>query len=147
MQHLNGRIKVTRTILATAAGSTPVNGSILDMEGFDGVLFIASVGTLTATAVTGLKAQQDDASGMGGASDLLDTLVSFADDDDGDSVVLDVYRPQKRYVRCVLVRGTANAVIDDVVAIQYGPMKMPVVHDSSTVIGSETHASPAEGTA
>jgi len=123
MQQLNGQVKVTRAMLAVAAGSADENGSIIDMQ------------------------QQGAIANMSDAADLLGSLVSFADSDDDDCVVLDIYRPTERYVRPVFERATANCVIDGVIAIQYGAKKMPVTHDAATVIGSETHASPAEGTA
>jgi hypothetical protein len=44
-------------------------------------------------------------------------------------------------------RGTANAVIDGIIAIQYNANVEPVTHDSTTVVGSEFHHAPAEGTA
>jgi len=147
MQQLNGQVKVTRAMLAVAAGSADENGSIIDMQNYEGVLFIAQAGTITASSVSGLKAQQGAIANMSDAADLLGSLVSFADSDDDDCVVLDIYRPTERYVRPVFERATANCVIDGVIAIQYGAKKMPVTHDAATVIGSETHASPAEGTA
>jgi hypothetical protein len=57
-----------------------------------------------------------------------------------------VFRPAERYVRAVVTRGTADAVIDGVIAIQYGARVLPATQDA-TVAGIETHVSPAEGTA
>lgn len=145
--NLLSNIKITRVLNAVAAGTTDQNGTALDMSGFDGVVFIAAFGALTATQVTQIKAQQDTDSGMGTAQDLAGTLVGPLADTDGNKLlVLDVYRPRERYVRCVVDRGTANAVIDGVVAIQYCGRKMPLTQDS-TVAFSESHQSPAEGTA
>lgn len=60
--------------------------------------------------------------------------------------MLDVFRPGKRYVRPVVTRGTANAVIDSVIAIRYNLRKAPPSAHSTVAVG-ETHVSPAEGTA
>jgi hypothetical protein len=146
--NLGKDVKVTRVLNAVAAGTSNQSGSILDMSGFEGVMFVALLGALTATQVTALKAQQGQASGGGDMADLLGTKVGpMGDDDDNKGLVLDVYKPRERYVRCVVERATANAVIDGVIAIQYGAGKRPTVHDATTIFGAETHVSPAEGTA
>ncbi len=80
-------------------------------------------------------------------ADLEGTDVAIADDDDNKLAVLDVYRPQERYVRLVVNRATQNAVIDGVIALQYKGRKAPVTHDVTTVAGAELHVSPDEGTA
>lgn len=148
MQNLLKDIKVTRVLNAVAAGTSNQNSSVLDMSGWDGVLFVAALGALTATQVTGLKAQQGSASNLSDAADLIGTGVGpLADGDSNKCLALDIYRPQERYVRCVLTRGTANAVIDGVVAIQYRGRKSPVTQDTTTLAASESHVSPAEGTA
>lgn len=132
---------------AVAAGTTDQNSDSVDMLGFEGVRFIASFGTLTSGAVTSIKAQQSSDDGSAdGWSDLEGTSVSIADTKSNDVLVLDVYRPTKQHVRCVVDRGTANAVISGVIAEQYGAAKKPVTHDADSVAGSETHISPAEGT-
>lgn len=148
MLNLGKGVKVTRVMNAVAAGTTSQNGSTLDMTGFEGVMFIALFGALTATQVTALKAQQGAASNLSDAADLVGTSVGpLADGDGNKALVLDVYKPRERYVRGVVVRGTANAVIDGMIAIQYGAGLKPTVHDATTIAFAETHVSPAEGTA
>jgi hypothetical protein len=133
---------------AVAAGTSDQNSSSVDMKGFYGVMFLASFGALTATQVTSIKAQQSSDDGSADDwTDILGTLVGpLADADGNKMLVLDIYRPLKRYVRLVVDRGTANAVIDGVVALQYDPDKEPVTH-STTVKAAEFHHAPAEGTA
>lgn len=147
---LNNLLKdcnITRVMNAVAAGTSAQNGSAVDMSGYDGVLFVAAFGALTATQVTSLKAQQDTDSGMGTAADLAGTLVGpLADGDGNKCLVLDIYRPKERYVRPVVSRGTANAVIDGVIAIQYRSRKGPVTQ-GATIAFAEQHVSPDEGTA
>ena len=113
---------------------------------YEGVVFVAAFGTLSSGAVTGLKAQQGLQANLSDAADLAGTALAIADTDDNKLLVLDLFRPAKRYVRAVVTRGTADAVIDGVVAIQYGTRVLPVTQDT-TVAGIETHVSPAEGTA
>ena len=71
----------------------------------------------------------------------------MADDDDNQIVALEIVQPKERYVRVVVDRGTANAVIDFGIALQSTAKAEPVTHDASTVVGSEVHLAPAEGTA
>ena len=115
------------------------------MANFEGVLFIAAFGTLDAGAATGIKVQQGAQANLSDAADLAGTALSMADTDDNKLLMVDVNRPAERYVRAVVTRGTANAVIDGVIAIQYGTRVLPAVQDTS-VAGSEAHVSPLEGT-
>ena len=67
MKNILSKIRGFRSMNAVAAGSTVQNGNGFDLSadgGYDGVLIIASLGTLTATQVTQLKAQvsSDDGS-------------------------------------------------------------------------------------
>jgi hypothetical protein len=95
-----------------------------------------------------IKAQQSSDNGVAdGWSDLEGTAVAVADDDDNQIVGLDIYKPLKRYVRCVVDRGTQNAVVDGVIAIQYGARALPTTQDATTVGAVELHVSPDEGTA
>lgn len=146
--NLSPNVKVTRVLNAVAAGTTAQNGSVIDMQGFDGVVFVAAVGALTATQVTSLKAQDGAVSNLSDASDLAGSLVGPLADADGNKLlVLDVYRPQKRYIRPVLNRATANAVIDGIIAIQYSGDKAPTINDATTVAATKLRVSPINGTA
>jgi hypothetical protein len=141
--NLNDHVRITRVMNAVAAGTSDQNGSSVDMLGYEGVIFIALLGTLTATQVTSMFAQQsaDDST----FASLAGTNVGPAADGDGNKcLVLDVCKPNKRYVRPVIDRGTANAVIDGVIAIQYRARKQPTAHATSVAF-AEAHFSPAEG--
>jgi hypothetical protein len=146
--NLTKHAKLTRVINATAAGTSDVNGATIDMQNFEDVTFIVGFGTITSSAVTSIKAQQGAASDMSDAADLLGTAITVADDDDNQIVALEITQPRERYVRVVVDRGTQNAVIDFGIALQTRiGYKEPVTHDATTVIGSEQHLAPAEGTA
>ena len=146
--------KLTRVSNAVAAGITDINCTGLDMMDaanqarYEGVLFVCALGTLTATQVTKLKVQQSDDDGGSDAYDDLEgsATAAAADGDSNKLLVCDVHRPTKRYVRAVVDRGTANAVVDGVVAVQYHGSRPPSVQ-SSTVSQSKRVVSPAEGTA
>jgi hypothetical protein len=136
-----------RQINATVAGVTVLTGpNSFDMQGYDGVVFIAALGTLSATQVTFLGAQGSaDGTTWGavGTAAAPTNLIAgaqtaaMADTDSNKLLVLDVFRPQQRYVRVVLYRGTANAVVDSVVAVRYEAKKLPTVQDATTVSASK----------
>lgn len=129
-------------IATTGAGTTTINGTEMDMQNFDGVLFIIKFGT--AATDNQIKAQQDVVTGMGGAADLLGTLVAVGASD--EVLWLDVYRPRERFVRMVALRGTSTT-IDWGVAIKYSGRKQPIDNAVAGTIAGELHVSPAEGTA
>ena len=145
--NLSKAVKAARVLNGMAAGTTDQNGSVVDMQGFEGVQFVALFGALTATQVTSLKVQQGS---LADGSDMTDLAGSqhtaLADTDGNKCLVTDVYRPQKRYVRCVVKRGTANAVIDGALALLYSPRVEPVTTDA-TVKSTKLLVSPDEGTA
>lgn len=147
-QILKDQVSISRVLNAVAAGTSVQTSSAVDMQGFDGCLFILAVGALTEDQVTSLKAQQSSDDGVvDGYSDLAGTLVGPLDDADGNKLlVLDVFRPEKRYLKAVVNRSTANAVIDGVIAIKYSARSLPTSQGAS-VAAAEAHVTPAEGTA
>jgi hypothetical protein len=141
----NVKISSAVTPAAGVAGTTDIEGTILDMSGYEGVLMLVRMGAITGSAVTSIKAQQDTDSAGGTMADLLGTSQTIADDDDNEIFVIDLFRPQERYVRLYVDRGTQNAVVASAEYIQYGPKAAPVTQPTGT--NGETHVSPAEGTA
>lgn len=145
--NLSKNVKISQAITPTAgaAGTTLINGSILDMQGYEGVLIMVTMGAITATAVTSIKAQQGAASDLSDAADLAGTGQIIADTASDKVFYIDLHKPTKRYVRVVVSRGTANAAVADAKYLQYRGRKAPVIH--GTNVSGELHLSPAEGTA
>lgn len=132
---LSDDVAIDRVMDAQAAGATDVNGTGLSLDGYDGILFIALLGTLTASQVTTLKAQQSNDDGSSDAyADIADSQTDAMDDaDDNDMLVLDIFRPEEEYVRPVLERATANAVIDGIIAIRYHAKDRPVTQGARVI--------------
>ncbi|MBX3056921.1 MAG: hypothetical protein KF770_10655 [Anaerolineae bacterium] len=153
MEMLSEQIKMTQVIDVTtgAAGATAINGNRVDMQGYEGVMFVCVMGAIVTNAVTSLKAQQGNSSSgptnLADAADLLGTGMTIADDDDGQVFVLDIYRPLERYVRPVVSRATQNATVQTCLAIQYGARSRATALAITDAITVEKHVSPAEGTA
>ena len=149
---LNESVRLVRASNAVTAGSSDSNGTGVDLSadgGYCGVMFILAVGTLSSSQVTTLKAQVSSDDGSNDAyADLADTqTTAMSDDDDNQLVVLDVYQPPEKWVRPVVERATANAVIDSVVAVLYRNRTVPTTHDTTTVQTSLVAAQKSEGTA
>jgi hypothetical protein len=127
--------KVVRVLAPTAAGSTNVNTASVNTAGFESVEFIVGVGTLTASQVTSIKAQQsDDNAQTDGWSDIVGaSTTAFADAQGNTFARLEVFNPQKPWVRAVVNRGTANAVIDLGLAILSGAGSEPITEDATVV--------------
>jgi hypothetical protein len=138
------RADIAITPTAGAAGATPINGAIIDMANFTGVVFVVQFGAIVAGAVTSIKAQQGAQANMSDAADLAGTGQTVADDADDKCFFIDVKNPTKRYVRLVVSRATQNATCS-AMAYSYGPSSAAVSHGSN--VAGERHASPAEGTA
>lgn len=142
----NCKITQCMTTTAGAAGATSINGSTIDMQGWESVMFIVTFGAIVSTAVTSIKAQQGMTSNLSDAADLLGTGQTIADTDDDKTYYIDVKDPRERYVRCVVSRATANATVGTIIAIQYGAKTVPVAAHGTAVAG-ESWVAPAEGTA
>lgn len=149
MNQITNETKVIRALNAVAAGTSNQTSSAIDTQGFDGARIVAAFGAITATAVTQLKAQDSDASGSG-FNDIAGSTGSFTVAADGSNdnklVILDIKKLRKRYLKVVVVRGTANAVIDGAFVELYGARKHPTTADS-TVANQTLLQSPADGTA
>lgn len=135
--------KVTRVSNAVAAGQATTNCTSVDMKGFESVTFIVSVGTIVATGTVTIHAEQSTDNST--FADLKGTSIAYTDADDNKLAVLEITKPLERYVRCVVITATANGTIDGVIAIQGAANEEPVTN-GSTVVGTEQHASPIEGT-
>jgi hypothetical protein len=147
-EDLLSEVRIDRVMNAVAAGTTDQTTTTVDMQRWDGVMFVALFGALTATQVTSIYARQGQASNMADAADLAGTRTGpLADADSNKALALDLYRPQERYVNCVVDRGTANAVIDGVLAIRYRGVKRPTAQDVTTLAASKVKVSPDEGVA
>lgn len=124
-----------------AAGSSiDSNSARLDMANWDGVLFVTPIKDSAATGVGTLKVEENSSdadSGMtliAGASAAATCAVN--DDLNNKLLIVDVYRPQERYVQAVRTSATANIAFGDVFAFRYKGRKAPFTQDTSTVAAS-----------
>lgn len=132
-----------------AAGQTAVDPSSgVDCSDCEGVLYLVWFGTITATAVTSLKVQQSSDNGVAdGYSDVAGSAVTVLDSNDDRLFLVNHHMPQKRYSKLYISRGTANAVVNGVLAIKYGLKTQPATQSTAHVANSKLLIAPAEGTA
>jgi hypothetical protein len=140
--------KITRVLNATnsAYGDTLLSDAI-DMKGFESATFVVALGACAGSATGTAKAQQSSDNNTADTfADLLGTGIAYDSNSDNKLLVIEVANPQERYVRCAIARSAANSMVDSVIAIQSSAASEPVTQ-GSTVLSSELHASPEEGTA
>jgi len=141
MLNLYRDAKVVLAIAGAASAGTTLTGTV-DTQDYEGVAFVGSIATQNAGNYA--KAGGGAQSNGGDAADLAGT--KSIPQNNGDSFLLDVYRPAQRYVTVSVVRG-ANTVTGDVYAILYGAKKKPTTQGSTMtgVPASGVVVSPALG--
>lgn len=118
-QNLSKSTVIKKVKNYVAAGTTDTQSTALvDAAGFDTVTFVASIGTVAATATLNAQAQTGNASNGSDLATIAGQAGAQVITGDGNSlVVLEVHRPAGRYVQLNLIRGVANITIESVVAI------------------------------
>jgi len=136
-------VKITKVGDYESAGTGAVNSTAVDMQGWDGVLFLTTMHV--ANSGNYINAAQGDLSNGSDAADLEGTKVvcEYAD----VAMWLDIYKPIDRYVRVEAVRAGSSTAMGEIWAIQYSGRIMPQDNDTMNTITGKLHISPAEGTA
>lgn len=140
MKSMLKECKITRVENSASAGTTDLETDILDMSGYDGVLFIAVLGDATSGSVLELQVLGNTASSVSSPTPVeltVDdaTYTAGASDADNKLLIVDCVRPNYRYVYAKLVIDTQNCVVDAIIAIQYRAKNVPVTQ-GSTVLDS-----------
>jgi hypothetical protein len=139
---LSENIKIVLAKAAQAAGTDEVLSDIIDMAGFEGVIFRTRFGT--ANAGNYIKVKQDTDPAGGTMADLAGTKVVSGSSD--ECCAIDINRPRERYLQLSATR-TASSTLGEIWADLYGPVKAPVISALTGTLAIEAHVSPAEGTA
>ncbi len=121
---------------STTRGGFPFPSTGLDMAGYDGVVFIAQAAGSSA-GIGGLFAAYSSIS----STELSTTFTEYpkahvqganaAASTVYDTVVLDVYRPVKRYINATLQLAATSEVPVSIIAIQYRGSKAPITSVST----------------
>lgn len=126
---------------AASGATTPLETTVLDMLGFESVMFIGiSSATSTAQHVA-MVAGTASATGAGNFSETTGEVVHSV----SGAVVGDWFRPAKRFVQGRFTASGATGAARAIVAIRYGARSEPTTQDAPTVVNS--FYSPGSGTA
>lgn len=131
-------VKVDMVVNPTSAGvAGATTGASVDMAGYDGCAFVCNVGTATSGATATLAVRTSASTGswvaISGA-----TCVSTGGADNG-LLMVDVYKPRKRYLSPLLTIGTTILVHGGVTAYRYHARSTPVTNSTA----AEFLAAPA----
>ncbi len=118
-------LKITKVKAPSAAGQTEVNSDIVDLQDYEGVVFVTSAGAITTGGAQSIKVEHGDASNLSDKEDVSGLAITIADDDDSQSFELD-YRKAKRYARATILRATQDSAFGEIYAICYGAHLQPV---------------------
>jgi hypothetical protein len=126
----------------TTAATAAVNSDIVDIAGYQGVVFMTSVSTANAT--NSIKVQGNTANQTTGMTDLANT--SIASGTNLNDLIIECHKPQFRYLRVVATRG-ASTTLESVWAHLYGGRGDSDRNNVTAVQTSELHVGAAAGTA
>jgi hypothetical protein len=135
LQTLFKQAKVMKISNGAAAGTSAVTSSTVDMTGYNAIMVIADLGTVTDASVLKLDLQEGAASNGSDAASVtgMATAAFTAATSSNTILVADATRPQKRYITAVLTRTTQNAVVNTIIAILYQSDNPPVTADASVL--------------
>lgn len=138
MQNFLKNIKIDRVSAAAAAAQTAINSDIVDMVGFDGCIFIAVLDEVTVNSVLTLTVEQNTVNSATGMASIGATAAHTATATDADSklLVVDVCQPLERYLRAVLTRTAADAVVGSILAFQYRASELPVTQSADVLVST-----------
>lgn len=135
--NLSKDIKITVVEAAAAAAQTELVTDVLDMSGYEGVMFIALTGDVSDTSVLTLTVKGNTANSVSSPSPVTqkasDAFTAGAATADSKVIMVDVYKPAMRYVFGSLTRTAANAIIGGIIAIQYNAKTKPTTQDASVI--------------
>lgn len=137
--NLSKSIKVSVVEAAAAAAQTELVTDVLDMSGYEGVIFMALTGDVTSGSVLTLTVKGNSANSVSSPTPVTQkastAVTAGATDSDSKVIMVDVYKPPLRYVFGSLTRTTQDAIVGGIIAIQYGAGLKPTSQDA-TVIAS-----------
>jgi hypothetical protein len=116
-----------------SVGASPAttDGEIVDTQGFNAACFIYKLGTVDDGAAVTLTIYQGtdsaDVAEIEGASAAIATTASDSD----QFLVVDIIKPQERYLRPTIVTATQNVEIDSAICILYNPVNYPITQPAT----------------
>jgi hypothetical protein len=105
--------------IAAQIASAGVNGTAIDMKGWDGCLFIFNLGTMASGATFDARIMSSANSNFSGNANVTNaSIVQVTNAGNANIVMIDVYRSGTRYLKSVTTPATANTTFGSL-AVRY----------------------------
>ena len=99
--------------------SANVNGTVQDMQGWNGCMFIFNLGAMTSGATFDARIVSSANANMSGATNVTSAaLTQVTTATPNNAFIIDVWRPTDRYLRSATQPATANSQLSSV-AVRY----------------------------
>jgi hypothetical protein len=137
--YLSDQIRITKVKDHSAAGTSPITGSGVDMAadgGYDGVLFLTSLSV--ANAGNFMTAGHADADT--GYAPTVATVNSGASDED---LILDIKQPVKRWVNVIVTTAGSSTTVESIWAVQYRGRTAPLTNALAGTLALAKFNAPA----
>ena len=123
----------------------------VDARGYEGISWVFLVNGNPTTGMS-FKVQEASSSGFSTAAgslvgDLTGTSIDMTTGIADGAAFIDVYKPNDRWVRAVIVKVSTADIIDGALVFGYNFNDLPVTHSTADVIAGEYHSHPSTGTA
>lgn len=130
--------EVVKTIKAhngASAGTTAQTTSAIDMQGYDGVRFIADLGTVVDASVLTLTVYANDSNAASGGTAITNGASASvtASTSSNTLMIVDVMQPSKRYVYATLTRTTQNATLNTIICELYRAKSAAITQDTTVL--------------
>jgi diaminopimelate epimerase len=139
-------VKIDQILGYFAAGQAAKTSDIIDMQGYDGVLFVAGFGTIVEAGTLNVQVYQDTDSAGGTMAAVAGTAAHTVTAANAaltqSAIAVDVYKPLERYLEVIVTPATQDAVILGVTAIRYKGKMGPDAN--ADLLKSTQLISPAE---
>jgi hypothetical protein len=101
--------------IAPQSASANVNGTVMDMQGWDGIQYVFSLGTIASGGTFDARIVSSPNLNMSGATNITSAaLVQVTSATPNNAWIIDVYRPADRYLRSATQPATAACLISAV---------------------------------
>ena len=101
--------------IAPQSASSNVNGTVMDMAGWDGIQYVFSLGTIASGGTFDARIVESAASNMAGATNISGAaLTQVTSATPNNAFIIDVYKPTLRYLRSATQPATAACLISSI---------------------------------